>query len=126
MAYRQSEYGKALELFSKTNFKLYLMKVMVKSYSIRIYYEQDMIEQAISAVDAFRHYLKTENLMAENQKTAHYEFLQHLAELAKLKLEGVNKTNSIDLAMLKKRINEMSSNPLGAKNWLIEKVNRLK
>jgi hypothetical protein len=126
MAYRLKDFDTALGFFSKTNFKLYLMKVMVRSYSVRIYYEQNMIEQTLSAVDAFRHYLKSENLMADDQKTAHYEFMKHLSSLAELKMEGINKNNSIEFGMLRKQIGEMSSNPLGAKNWLIEKVNELK
>ena len=125
IAFRQKEYGKALQYFSKTNFRLYLMKVMVKSYSARIYYEQNLYEQTISSVDTFRHYLKTEKMMDEEQKNAHYEFLRNLAELARLKFEGLDKKNREDLAILKKQINRMSANPLGAKNWLIEKAGEM-
>lgn len=125
LAYRQKDFGKSLQFFSKTNFRLYLMKVMVKSYTVRIYYEQNLYEQTISAVDTFRHYLKTEQMMAEDQKTAHYEFLRNLAELSRLKLEGINKKTSVDLGILKKQIKQMSANPLGAKNWLIEKAGKL-
>lgn len=120
LSYRLKEYDKALEYFSKTNFKLFIMKVMVKSYTLRIFYEKNMHEQTFSAIDAFRHYLKSEKLIAEEQKAAHYEFLKHVTELTKLKLENI-KENNIDLDFLRKQIKEMSSNPLGAKNWLIEK-----
>jgi hypothetical protein len=126
MAYRLKDFEKALVLFSKTNFRLYLMKVMVKSYSVRIYYEQGHIEQALSAVDSFRHYLRSEKLMAEDQKAAQYEFLKYLSELAKFRIEGVNKNNDPDFGLLKKNISMMSSNPLGAKNWLIEKAGEFK
>jgi len=68
LAYRSKNYDKALDYFSKTNFKLFLTKVMVKSYSLRIYYEQNMHEQTFSAIDAYRHYLKSEKLIAEEQK----------------------------------------------------------
>lgn len=121
LAYRYKEYDRSLEYFSKTNFKLFLMKVMVKSYTVRIYYEKNLYEQTYSAIDAFRHYLKSEKLIAEEQKIAHYEFLKLISELIKLKGEGVNNKKDIRLSLLRKQINEMSSNPLGAKNWLIEK-----
>lgn len=120
-AFRKKEYEKALEYFSKTNFKLFLIKVMVKSYSVRIYYEMSLYEQAYSAIDAFRHYLKSEKLIAEEQKNAHYEFLRNVNELTKLKEEDIKNKNDVRLVMLKKLIKEMQSNPLGAKNWLIEK-----
>jgi hypothetical protein len=126
LAYRRKDYDKALEYFAKTNFKLYLFKVMVRSYTARIFYEQNMYEQALSAADTFRHYLKSEKLMAENQKKAHYEFIRYITRLAELKSEGIHRKNSADLSALKKQIMQMSSNPLGVKNWLIEKANELK
>ncbi len=122
LAYRLKEYDKALGYFAKIGFKLFLFKVMVRSYSVRIYYEQNMYEQVLSAIDAFRHYLKSEKMIAETQKNAHYEFLKCLTEMAELKLEGVNKKNAVELQMLKKQIGKMESNPLGTKNWLIEKA----
>jgi len=125
LAYRLKEYDKALVYFSKTNFKLFLFKVMVRSYTARIFHEQNMYEQTLSASDTFRHYLKTEKMMAEPQKKAHYDFIKHIIHLAELKAEGINKKNSINLQLLRKQIEQMESNPLGAKNWLIEKASEL-
>lgn len=125
MAYRKKDFDNALKLFSKTNFKLYLMKVMVRSYSVRIYYEQDLFEQTINAIDSFRHYLKTEKLMDDKQKGSHYEFLRLLNKLAEFKLEGINKKNKADLKLLIKQIEKMTSNPLGTKNWLLQKADEL-
>ena len=121
LAYRLKDYSKALEYFAKTNFKLFLFKVMVRSYTVRIFYEQNMYEQTITAIDAFRHYLKSEKLIADGQKKAHYDFLKYLTDLTMLKLEGVRKNDSNKLSYIKKQIKEMQSNPLGVKNWLIEK-----
>lgn len=124
LAYRKKEYDKALGYFAKTSFKLFLFKVMVRSYTIRIFYEKNMLEQLLSGIDSFRHYLKSEDQIAETQKTAHYEFMKHLTELSRIKSDGTAK-DAISLAMLKKQINQMASNPLGTKNWLIEKTNEL-
>ncbi len=96
------------------------MKVMVKSYTLRIYYEQKLYEQTFSAIDAFRHYLKSEKQIADDEKSVHYEFLKYLTELTKLKLENIKDNNS-HLGVLRKQIKDMHSNPSGAKNWLIEK-----
>ncbi len=126
LAYRKKDYDSALEYFSKTSFRLFIMKVMVKSYSIRIYYEKNLYEQTFSAIDAFRHYLKNEKLIDEEQKIAHYEFLKFVNELTKLKSEGISHRNDIILAGLKKEIKGMHGNPLGAKNWLIRKAGNFK
>ncbi len=125
LAFRMKEYDKALEYFAKTNFKLYLMKVMVKSYSLRIFYEQNMHEQTLSSIDSFRHYLKSEKMIAEEQKLAHYEFLKHVTDLTDLKHNNTKKRDNVTTGILKKRVTGMNSNPLGAKNWLIEKINEI-
>jgi hypothetical protein len=126
LAYRMKDYGKALEYFSKTNFKLFLVKVMVRSYTVRIYYEQDMHEQTLSSIDAFRHYLKSEKMIAEEQKIAHYEFLKYVSELTKLKAEGFKNKSDNGISLIRKEIKKMQSNPLGVKNWLIEKSENFK
>ncbi len=125
LAYRLKDYDKALEYFSRTNFKLFLIKVMVKSYTLRIFYEQNLYEQTFSAIDTFRHYLKSEKLISEEHKSAHYEFLKHISELTKLKSEEIKNKKDNNLIILRKEIKNMKSNPLGAKNWLIEKTEEL-
>lgn len=123
--YKLKNYNKALEFFAKTNFRLFLMKVMVKSYTLRIYYEQKMWDQAFSAIDAFRHYLKKEKLISEDQKSAQYEFMINLSELIKIRIENYGNGKNEKLHMLQKQINGMKSNPLGSKNWLLEKAGKV-
>lgn len=125
-AFRKQNFEKAIEYFSKTNFKFYLINVMVRSYSIRTYYEMGLYEQVISAIDAFRHYLKKEKTMAEDQKAAHYEFVRLLTRLTELKIKGISRINRIDLELLKKQSEQMSSNPLGSKIWLLQKCDEIK
>ena len=88
---------------------------------MRLYFEQEMHEQTVSSVDAFRHYLKSEKLIDEGQKTAHYEFLNFVCELTRLKSEGIRKKDT-RTKILSEQIRQMQSNPLGVKNWLLEKV----
>lgn len=126
LAYRIGDYEKSLELFSKTNFRLFLFKVMVKSYMLRMYYEKDLHEQTLNAVDAFRHYLKSEKLISEEQKTVHYEFLKNITLLSNIKLETNKKKKQIDLMAAGKSINKMNSNPMRIKTWLLSKAAQLK
>lgn len=123
-AYRTGDFDAALEYFSKTHFKLFITKVMVKSYTLRILYEKNLFEQTFSAIDTFRHYLKSEKLISDEQKSAHHEFLKIISELVKIKSEGINDRKNPNLQILKKQIERMQSNPLGAKNWLIEKAEK--
>ena len=124
LAYRKKEYDKALHLFSMTNFKFFLFKVMVKSYMLRIYYEQGLHEQTLSAIDAFRHYLKNEEMIGENQKKAHYDFLKHLTTLSNIKIVNNQKKNFPSIMSLEKQIQSMD-NSLGIRNWLLSKTKEL-
>ncbi len=121
LEYRKKNYDAALSYFSKTNFRLFLMKVMVKSYSLRIYFEQNLFELTFTAIDSFKHYLKSEKYITDDQKTAHFEFLKNIGDLTRLKLASPNNIEG-DLEILKDQIRNMTSNPLGAKNWLIQKA----
>lgn len=122
LAYRKKDYPKALDLFAQTNFKLFLFKVMVKSYVLRIYYEEDLHEQTLTAIDAFRHYLKSEKLISDDQKEAHYEFLKHVTTLSNLKLEFNEKKDFPKVMSVRNQIGKMKNNSIGIKNWLLEKV----
>lgn len=118
------KFDSALEYFAKTNFKLFLAKVMVRNYTLRILYENNLFEQAFSAIDSFKQYLKSEKLISMEVVTAQNEFLKYLAELINLKIESVKSDNERFL-ILEKQINNMSANPLGSKFWLIKKVNEI-
>jgi len=120
--YRKKNFDKALEYFSKINFKLFLAKIMVRSYTIRALYESNLHEQTLSAIDGFRHYLKNENLIDEQQKKSYFDFLKYLTELTKLKSENLKDRKDKRLIILKNEINNLESNSLGIKNWLIDKA----
>lgn len=118
------KFDSALGHFAKTNFKLFLAKAMVRNFTIRVLYEEGLFEQALSAIDSFRHYLKHEKLISEEVVTAQNEFLKYLAELIILRTESVRSGDS-RLQLLEKQINSMSSNPLGSKSWLFKKVKEI-
>lgn len=120
--YRKKNFEKALDFFSKTNFKLYFLKVTVKSFTVRILYEMNLEEQALTALDAFRHYLKNEKLILEDQKRAHYDFLKYTAELFKIRNDHSGR-DALD--ELNEKILSMDNSAYGVKNWLLKKAEEL-
>jgi len=120
--YIKEEYSQALENFSKTGFSIFFMKVTVKSLMIRIFYETSMYEQFLSAVDSFRHYLKREKLILEEQKKAHYDFLVYTSALFKMKIDKHVQKTSSDFLQLKKEISGMDNSAFGVKSWLLKKA----
>jgi hypothetical protein len=98
---------------------------MVKSYTLRSLYEKGLYDQTLSGIETFRKYLKSEKLIADEQKQVHHEFLRILASLIRLNEVRAESSRGGDLRVMKNEIMNMQGNPLGAKNWLLTKVNDL-
>lgn len=124
--YCHGRFDNAVGYFSKTRFRLFLAKVMVRSYTLRCLYELGLNEQTISGIESFRKYLRSENLIAEQQKEAHYEFLKHLSVMTGI---AISKTSDrqlkVQVTALGKEIKAMQGNPLAAKRWLLQKLELL-
>lgn len=120
---KKGNYEKALSYFARTNFSSYLLKVQVKIIQCRLFFELKMFEQALSAIDSFRHYLQREKMLTEAHKGTFYEFLIFLGQLIRAQeIEG-KKDKQTELGILKNEVNRMSTNTFGVKLWLIDKIN---
>lgn len=120
LAYRKKDFHHAIELFSKTNFTLFFIKIAVKSLTIRAYYEINMYEQGFAAIDSFRHYLRNEKMVSREQRDTHEGFLKCLAAMFKLKAAGTHSKH--DLQELKNQVLEIKTNNYGVKVWLQKKL----
>lgn len=117
---KRGNHDKALELLAKTNFPNFILKLQVKILQLQIFYEKGYYDQAISAIDTFRHYLKRETTIKENFKKTFYEFVNILNNLIKLKTGYFANDNDADyqLSKVKEDIEGMTSNQFGVKLWL--------
>lgn len=124
LAYCRKDYEKALNCFSKTKFRLYLAKVMSKSYTLRCLYELRHYDQLLSAIENFRKYLRNDKMLSDGQKEAHFQFMTHLSSLVSILQELQNRKEAVRLlSELSKNTKAVNGNPLGCKNWLITKLN---
>lgn len=121
--YRKKNFEKALEYFSLTKFRLFFLKVTVKSFTIRIFYELNLEEEALSSIDAFRHYLKSEKIILEEQKKAHYEFLKYTTDLFRIRND---KSFGKNIEEITADIKKMDNSAFGVKSWLLKKAEELK
>ncbi len=124
MHYTKKNFTKALECFAKTNFQWFILKTFVKTLTLKIYYEEEMYEQAIAFIDAYRHYLHNDDKIIEEHKSTHFLFLKYLSSLIKIKLDGGSST--YELKKLEDQINTMKTNSFGVKLWLLRKADELK
>ncbi|MBK8983650.1 MAG: hypothetical protein IPM38_15375 [Ignavibacteria bacterium] len=123
--FKKGNYDAALDLFSKTNFPNFIIKIQVKIIQLKLLYEINCFEQAISNIDAFRHYLKRENTIKESFKESFYEFLRITNDLVKFRTDHNKKDNEYYREKILKDIDSLKSNQFGIKIWLIEKAKKL-
>ncbi|MEO6695112.1 MAG: hypothetical protein ABIY50_11430 [Ignavibacteria bacterium] len=123
--YKNRELDKALDLFSKTNFSSFILKIQVKLLLLQIYFDKKYFEQAILMIDTFRHYLSREKTILDSIKISLLEFLKITADLIKISTEIPDKNNLYRVSKIKDDIENMSSNRFGIKLWLKEKVSEL-
>lgn len=121
--YRKKNFERALEYFALTKFRLFFLKVTVKSFTVRILYELNLEEEALSSIDAFRHYLKSEKIILEEQKKAHYEFLKFTTELFRIRNDISFGKSAEELT---ESIKKMDNSAYGVKSWLLKKAEELK
>lgn len=123
----KKKFEKTLELCSKINFNDLLtstndnlfFKNDIKSLTMRCLYELGHYESALSAVDAFKHYLRHSKLMNDNPKNKYMNYLRFITELIRLNTN----MNEFNLRKLKKQIE--NTDKIVHKNWLSEKVTEL-
>lgn len=115
---KRGNHDKALELLAKTNFPNFILKLQVKILQLQIFYAKEYFDQAASAIDTFRHYLKRETTIKENFKKTFYEFVNILNNLIKLKTGYFVIDADYQLNKIKEDIESMTSNQFGVKLWL--------
>jgi hypothetical protein len=119
---KKNNYEKALTYFARTNFSNFLLKVQVKIIQCRLFFKLELHEQALSAIDSFRHYLLREKMITDEHKEAYYPFLKHLGQLIKIKEMVDKKEADIELGVLKNEVMQMKLNTFGIKMWLLDSI----
>ncbi len=116
---------KALGFFAKTNFSNFIMKEQVKIIQCRLLYELGMDEQALSAIDSFRHYLQREKLITDDQRDLFYSFLKYLIQLIKIRESRGEKDFLFMVDKLRKDVTDLKLNIFGVRLWLLEQIDEL-
>ncbi|MFZ1320720.1 MAG: hypothetical protein WAT71_04115 [Ignavibacteria bacterium] len=121
IAYGKKEYEKSLELFSKTNFSNFIIKIQVKLLLLQLYYEMNYFDQAVLMIDSVRKYVLKEKMLIESTRTSLLEFLKITGSLIKYKTEPATSSRSPALNSIEHNIMNLKNNQYGIKLWLIEK-----
>lgn len=124
LEFYKGNFNEALRCLSKTNFRNFIFKVQVKILHLQICYKLGLTEQALTAIDTFRHYLSREENLLNEHREAYGMFLKLVSEMINLIETKNKKTMGFEKQRLIKETEKMPSNPFRIKVWLLEELNR--
>jgi len=117
--FEKGNYSKALSCINRIKFDQFLYKLDMKNLQLKINYELEQFESAISVIDTFKHFLKNNVLITESRRILHNNFLDYTGKLIQYRI-GSQKVN---LHFIQDRIEK--SKVIFDKVWLLDKVNEL-
>lgn len=112
----KKDYEKALTEINRVSYEYFAIKIDVRMLTLKIYYELDSFEPALSLIDTFAHYLANSKSVSSAYKTSFTNFLKFLKVLIKFRTGMITEYEG----NLKDEI--LSARELSGKAWLIEKT----
>jgi hypothetical protein len=111
--------NKSLEYLSGVQCNDFQDKTRVNNHLLVIYYEMEYIEEALSLIDSYRHYLAANTLMLDYQKSRYSQFINFLGRIINLR-EGSKRIN------VSKLTEDIKSAPLCEnRKWLLLKIDEI-
>ena len=116
----KNEFQKSLDYISTfKNNEFHIFKLDVKQLSLKNCYELNSYDQAVAAIDAYKHFIDSNKKIPELSKGFYRNFIKFYGELLKIKY-GKSKE---DPSFIKAEIN--NNTQIVSKSWLLEKANEL-
>ncbi len=113
------DFNGALADLNRVKHDYFILKMDIKSWSLKIYYELNYFEQALSFIDSYRHFLSKNVSISPHLKERHLSFLKFTSELMRLKLKADN-------IQLQNILHDLSnSNNVVHKDWIKEKIDEI-
>jgi len=109
----------SLNHLSKINIERSNMKIEIKNLLIIIYYELKYLEELVSLIDTYKHFLQREKSITEKIRKLNSLFLKFVSDLVKIYHNG----KYDDAKILKKEIDKASY--FNLKDWLSKKADEL-
>lgn len=121
--FERNKFDEALVLISKINYTFFVFKYEAKILMIKLYYELNSYEPALSLIDSFSHFLSKNKNVSLVYKEPFMNFLKFTKELIKQRSKP-GAVNKVNIYALHKKAESMEH--FISKNWIIEKIEQLK
>ncbi len=117
--FEKKAFDKALNYLNRIKFDQFVFKLDMKNLQLKINYELNHLETAISTIDSYRHFLKNNVLISESRREMHNNFANYTGQLIQYKLGS----KRINLPFISHKV-EMSKK-IFDKVWLKDKLKEL-
>lgn len=111
------DFLKALENINKVEYELCTIKADVKGLILKIYYELDYFEQALSTIDTYKHYITNTNEIHDDFRDYYRGFVKIYHELLKAKMNNTK---------IEKKLLFSNEDSYPDKDWLMKKADEIK
>jgi len=117
--FEKGNFAKSLKLLSYLNMKWFNMNNDIKKTILKCYYELGYIEELISQIDSYRHFIGSDNFAGNGMNTGNKKFIKYITRLNKLRIN----INIGEAAILKSELEH--SDFFYHKEWIILKLEQL-
>lgn len=114
--FEKGMFTKALNYLNKIKFDQFVFKLDMKNLQLKISYELEHFESALSIVDTYKHFLKNNELISESRRVLHNNFVTCTANLIQYRT-GSKKVN---LSFLFHKVKK--SKNIFSKEWILDKI----
>lgn len=114
------DFRDALADLNKVKNDYFILKLDIKSWTLKIYFELSYTEQALSHIDSYRHFLAKNLSISLQLKQRHLSFLKFTSDMMRLR-------NNPDNSAVEMLIKELSNNNnVVHADWITEKLKVMK
>ncbi len=117
--FEKKDYARALEEISGVRYDFFVFKYDIRILTLKIYYEMNSFESALSLIDTFTHFLTNSKSTSESYKEGFFNFLKYVRQFIRIKTGS----DKIYIGQIKKEI--LATAKLINKNWILEKAEEL-
>lgn len=120
--FEKKNFEESLNNLARLKYDSFVFKYDVKVLSLMIYYELEYLEEALSVIDSFKHFINKTKSVSGYAKEIHLNFLKYYYEIIKLKSLDNDKEKGKEKSKLKEIIGKQK---IRNKYWLLEKISLL-
>lgn len=117
--FNRKEYEKSLEFLTKVRSENLTYSLHIKALTLQNYYELNLYDNALTAIDAYRHFLKENPDILTRDKTHHSNFAKVVYHLLKIKLGEESYMNDKFDSYI------VENTGILERKWLIEKIEEI-